>query len=77
MALNIFKLFVEFFQKYFVDYKLNVSGSFNASYRSDFVFYIGTIGQTTNVLMNVANIFARFGGFNSTRLPHVYQIKVI
>jgi equilibrative nucleoside transporter 1/2/3 len=48
---------------YFVDYKLNTNTSMNATYRNDFTFYVGIIGQSTNVLMNLLNICVSFGGF--------------
>jgi equilibrative nucleoside transporter 1/2/3 len=47
---------------YFVDYKLNTNSSMNAAYRRDFTFYVGLIGQTTNVFMNLLNICITFGG---------------
>jgi equilibrative nucleoside transporter 1/2/3 len=47
---------------YFVDYKLNTNTSMNATYRQDFTFYVGIIGQSTNVLMNLLNICISFGG---------------
>lgn len=48
---------------YFVSYKLNTTESANASYPGNFVFAVGTVGQVTNVLMNLVNIFIPFGGY--------------
>ena len=48
--------------KYFVNYKLNTNESMSAWYRNDFTFYVGIVGQTTNVLMNLINICISFGG---------------
>lgn len=47
---------------YFVDYKLNTTASQNASYPRNFLFAVGTVGQVTNVLMNLMNIFISLGG---------------
>jgi equilibrative nucleoside transporter 1/2/3 len=55
---------------YFVDFKLNTNESYNATYRKDFTFYIGIIGQTTNVLMNLLNILVSFGGNPKNRIPY-------
>lgn len=55
---------------YFVDFKLNTNQSYNATYRTDFTFYIGVIGQTTNVIMNLFNILVTFGGNPKNRIPY-------
>jgi hypothetical protein len=47
---------------YFVDYKLDTNTSRNATYREDFTFYVGLVGQVTNVVMNLVNILITFGG---------------
>jgi hypothetical protein len=47
---------------YFVNYKLNTTSSQNATYRGDFTFYVGLVGQVTNVVMNLVNILISFGG---------------
>lgn len=54
---------------YFVDYKLNTTASMNETYRQDFTFYVGVIGQTTNVIMNFVNIIVSFGGNPKRRIP--------
>jgi hypothetical protein len=48
--------------EYFVDFKLNTNTSRNATYRTDFTFYIGLVGQVTNAAMNIGNILITFGG---------------
>jgi solute carrier family 29 (equilibrative nucleoside transporter), member 1/2/3 len=57
---------------YFVDFKLNTNQSYNATYRKDFTFYIGIIGQTTNVFMNLLNILVTFGGNPKNRIPYTF-----
>ncbi len=47
---------------YFVDYKLDTNSSRNSTYRNDFTFYVGIVGQVTNVAMNLVNILISFGG---------------
>lgn len=47
---------------YFVQYKLNTTESFNTTYQKNFTLYVGIIGQTTNVIMNLFNIMISLGG---------------
>jgi len=44
------------FKKYFVEYKLNTNISLDSYYRRDFMYIIGLVSQTTNVLMATANL---------------------
>lgn len=62
-------------EDYFVKYKLDVNGSRNASYRTDFTFIVGSIGQSTNVLMNVFNIMISFGGNPKNRIPYTILLS--
>lgn len=55
---------------YFTEYKLNTNTTFNSAIRKDFSFYIGNLGQLTNVLMNLVNIFINFGGNPKNRIPY-------
>jgi equilibrative nucleoside transporter 1/2/3 len=57
---------------YFVDYKLNTTESYNSTYRNDFTFYVGVVGQTTNVIMNLINILVTFGGNPKNRIPYTF-----
>ncbi|CAF0906783.1 unnamed protein product [Brachionus calyciflorus] len=56
---------------YFVDYKLNTTAlNETSTYRTDFGFYITNLGQLTNVIMNLVNIFISFGGNPKNRIPY-------
>lgn len=55
---------------YFVKYKLNTNESANATYTNNFVFAVGTVGQITNVVMNLINILIVFGGNPKNRIPY-------
>ena len=57
---------------YFIDFKLNTNESFNATYRTDFTFYVGVVGQTTNVIINLINILVTFGGNPKNRIPYTF-----
>lgn len=61
-------------ESYFTQYKLNTSISFNETYRRDFTLIVGTIGQSTNVLMNVFNIVVNLGGNAKNRIPYALLI---
>ena len=66
----IFLLIYNKIKKYFVKYKLNTNESYNATYRSNFTYYVGIVGQTTNVIMNLFNILVSFGGNPKKRIPY-------
>jgi len=55
---------------YFVKFKLNTNESANSTYRNNFVFAVGTVGQFTNVAMNLFNILVVFGGNPKNRIPY-------
>lgn len=59
---------------YFTQYKLNTNESANATYRLDFTLIVGSIGQSTNVLMNIINILVNFGGNPKNRIPYALLI---
>lgn len=62
-------------EDYFVKYKLNTNISANATYRRDFTFIVGSIGQGTNVVMNIFNILITFGGNPKNRIPYTVLLS--
>lgn len=64
-------------EDYFVKYKLDVNGSRNATYRTNFTFIVGSIGQFTNVIMNIVNILFTFGGNPKARIPYTVILSAI
>ncbi|XP_060564925.1 equilibrative nucleoside transporter 1-like [Ruditapes philippinarum] len=54
-------------KKYFEDYKLNTPTSQDASYRTEFMFYLGIVSQVSNAVISCVNTFFQFGGQQSTR----------
>ncbi|XP_045188683.2 equilibrative nucleoside transporter 1-like isoform X2 [Mercenaria mercenaria] len=54
-------------KKYFEDYKLNTPTSQDATYRSEFMFYLGIVSQVSNAVISCVNTFFQFGGQASTR----------
>lgn len=64
-------------EDYFVKYKLNVNASVNATYRTNFTFIVGSIGQFTNVIMNIFNILVTFGGNPKNRIPYTVLLSAL
>lgn len=62
-------------EDYFVKYKLNTTESYNATYRTNFTFIVGSIGQFTNVVMNIFNIAVTFGGNPKNRIPYTLLLS--
>lgn len=56
-------------------FKLDTNQSANATYNENFTFIVGTIGQTTNVIMNIFNILVTFGGNPKNRIPYTILIS--
>lgn len=54
-------------KSYFEDYKLNTEISKDATYRSEFMFYLGIVSQVSNAVISCINTFFQFGGQASTR----------
>lgn len=54
-------------KSYFVDYKLNTTISYEAPYRTEFMFYLGIVSQVSNAVISCMNTFFQFGGQASTR----------
>ncbi|XP_053406703.1 equilibrative nucleoside transporter 1-like isoform X3 [Mercenaria mercenaria] len=54
-------------KKYFEDYKLDTPTSKDATYRSEFMFYLGIVSQVSCALISCVNTFFQFGGRASTR----------
>ena len=49
---------------------MNTDETRNGTYQTDFTYYQGIVGQTTNVFMNFINIFISFGGNPKNRIPY-------
>jgi equilibrative nucleoside transporter 1/2/3 len=62
-------------EDYFVKYKLNTNASRNASYATNFTLIVGSIGQFTNVIMNIFNILVTFGGNPKNRIPYTILLS--
>lgn len=62
-------------EDYFVKYKLNTNTSRNATYRTNFTFIVGSLGQFTNVIMNIFNILVTFGGNPKNRIPYTVLLS--
>lgn len=60
---------------YFKNYKLNTTESYNTTYREKFTFITGMIGQVTNVIMNMINVFIACGGDPKKRVPWTIAIS--
>lgn len=54
-------------KSYFENYKLNTTISYNAPYRTEFMFYLGIVSQVSNAVISCMNTFFQFGGQASTR----------
>ncbi|KAL3863816.1 hypothetical protein ACJMK2_005546 [Sinanodonta woodiana] len=54
-------------KSYFENYKLDTPISRNASYRLEFLFYLGIASQVSNVVISALNTFVQFGAQASTR----------
>ncbi|KAL4231708.1 Nucleoside transmembrane transporter [Mactra antiquata] len=54
-------------KSYFEDYKLNTPTSYDATYRTEFMFYLGIVSQVSNAVISCINTFFQFGGQASTR----------
>jgi hypothetical protein len=68
--------FYFFCKKYFKDHKLNTAESYNSTYRENFTYITATIGQVTNVIMNLVNILVHFGGSPKKRMPYCFGIAL-
>lgn len=63
---------------YFVKFKLNdTEHGKNAYYTQNFTFIVGLVGQMTNVIMNLVNILATFGGNPKKRIPWTVMLCAI
>ena len=47
--------------QYFEDYKLKTPTSVDASYRTEFMFYLGIVSQVSNAVISFINTFFQFG----------------
>lgn len=56
---------------------MNTNETVNATYPGNFVFAVGTVGQVTNVIMNLINIFISFGGNPKNRIPYTLVLCAI
>lgn len=54
-------------KSYFEDYKLDTPISAKATYRSEFMFYLGIVSQVSNAVISCVNTFFQFGQQASTR----------
>lgn len=54
-------------KSYFENYKLNTTTSYDAPYRTEFMFYLGIVSQVSNAVISCLNTFFQFGGQASTR----------
>lgn len=62
-------------EDYFIKYKLNTPASYNSTYRINFTIIVGSIGQYTNVLVNIFNILVTFGGNPKKRVPYTLLVS--
>jgi solute carrier family 29 (equilibrative nucleoside transporter), member 1/2/3 len=63
---------------YFVNEKLNTTESFNSTYRTNFTFITGIVGQTTNVIVIFLCTFVPIRGNLQKKIPYtIFVVSIL